>query len=385
MERVTIKELFAEPEKYADKEITAAGWCRSIRASNVFGFLTVNDGSCFGNLQIVLESEKLENYKEVTAQNSGASFIATGIFTLTPDAKQPFELKATAVEVEGTSTPDYPLQSKKHSMEFLRSIAHLRPRANTFNAVFRVRSECAFAIHSFFHQRGFVYVHTPIITGSDCEGAGEMFRITTLDLDDLPLDENGKVDYSKDFFGKSTNLTVSGQLNAEAFAMAFANIYTFGPTFRAEVSNTPRHAAEFWMMEPEIAFADLNDDMALAEDMLKFIVNHLLTTCRAELEFFNQFFDKTLLERLENIVSSDFVRLPYTKAIELLQTADKKFEYPVTKGKSEHRGHTLQGSQEGIHIGASVVEGEGGAHGAADAQTVHQGLSAMVSGAYGHA
>ena len=345
MERVTIKELFAEPEKYADKEITAAGWCRSIRASNVFGFLTVNDGSCFGNLQIVLESEKLENYKEVTAQNIGASFIATGIFTLTPDAKQPFELKATAVEVEGTSTPDYPLQSKKHSMEFLRSIAHLRPRANTFNAVFRVRSECAFAIHSFFHQRGFVYVHTPIITGSDCEGAGEMFRITTLDLDDLPLDENGKVDYSKDFFGKSTNLTVSGQLNAEAFAMAFANIYTFGPTFRAEVSNTPRHAAEFWMMEPEIAFADLNDDMALAEDMLKFIVNHLLTTCRAELEFFNQFFDKTLIERLENIVSSDFVRLPYTKAIELLKAADKQFEYPAEWGmdlQTEHERYLTE-------------------------------------------
>lgn len=345
MERIQIRALLASPEKYDGREVTVCGWCRSLRSSNAVGFLSVNDGSCFDCLQIVVEPSKLENYKEIAAQNLGASFIAKGIFALTPQAKQPAELRATAIEVEGASTPDYPLQNKKHSMEFLRTIAHLRPRSNTFNAVFRVRSEAAFAIHSFFHNRGFVYVHTPIITGSDCEGAGEMFRVTSLDLNDLPLTEDGKVDFSKDFFGKGTNLTVSGQLNAEAMAMAFANVYTFGPTFRAENSNTPRHAAEFWMMEPEIAFADLNDDMALAEDMLKYIVSYLLDNCRSEIEFFNKFFDDTLIARLTNIRESDFARVPYTEAVEILKKSGKEFEYPVEWGmdlQTEHERYLTE-------------------------------------------
>jgi asparaginyl-tRNA synthetase len=345
MKRITVRELYESPEKFAGQRITVAGWCRSLRASNAFGFITLNDGSYFSCLQVVIEAEKIDNYAEIAGQNVGAAVVCHGIFTLTPEAKQPFELKADAVEVEGTSTPDYPLQKKGHSMEFLRTQAHLRARTNLFSAVFRVRSEAAFAIHSFFHERGFVYVHTPIITGSDCEGAGEMFRITTLDIDNPPRTEDGKVDFSKDFFGKSTNLTVSGQLSAETYAMAYANVYTFGPTFRAEKSNTARHAAEFWMMEPEIAFADLEDDMQLAEDMLKYIIRHLMKNCRAELEFFNERVDKTLLSRFENIIGSDFGRVKYAEAVELLKKSGEKFEYPVEWGmdlQTEHERYLTE-------------------------------------------
>ena len=345
MERITIKELYTSPEKYADKEITVCGWCRSIRASNVFGFITLNDGSTLPCLQVVIEADKMDNYNEVAKQNVGASFCIKGVFVLTPEAKQPFELKATTVEVTGTSTPDYPLQKKGHSDEFLRTIAHLRPRTNKFEAVFRVRSVAAYAIHKFFQERNFVYVHTPIITGSDCEGAGEMFRVTTLDLDNLPMTEEGKVDFSQDFFGKSTNLTVSGQLNVETYAMAFANVYTFGPTFRAEKSNTPRHAAEFWMMEPEMAFADLNDDMEVIESMLKFVVSYVMKECKPELELFNKFIDTTLLERLNNIVNSDFVRLPYTEAVKLVKESGVKFDYPLEWGmdlQTEHERYLTE-------------------------------------------
>ena len=278
MQRTQIKSIYLAEKDYDGKTITVGGWARSIRASNAFGFIELNDGSCSGNLQVVFEADKLENYTEIAKQNVGAALVAHGTLVLTPDAKQPFELKAAAIEVEGVSTPEYPLQKKKHSFEFLRTIAHLRPRTNTFNAVFRVRSECAFAIHEFFNSRGFVYVNTPIITTSDCEGAGEMFRVTSLDLDNLPKNEDGSVNYAEDFFGKPTSLTVSGQLNAECFALAFGNVYTFGPTFRAERSNTQRHAAEFWMMEPEMAFADLEDDMEIAEAMIKHVVRHVMAT-----------------------------------------------------------------------------------------------------------
>ena len=339
MKRTEISALYKSPESFADQTITVAGWARSIRASNVFGFLTIDDGSYFGNLQIVFDKDKLDNFAEVAAQNIGASFVVSGKFILTPDAKQPFEMQAEKIEIEGTSTPEYPLQNKKHSMEFLRTIAHLRPRANTFNAVFRVRSEAAYAIHSFFNERGFVYVHTPIVTASDCEGAGEMFRITTLDMENPPRTEDGKVDFSQDFFGRGANLTVSGQLNVECFAMAYSKVYTFGPTFRAEKSFTPRHAAEFWMMEPEIAFADLNDEMQLSEDMLKYVLKHLLKTCRPELEFFNKFIDNTLLERFENVINSDFARITYTDAMKLLAESGKKFEYPVGWGEDLQTEH----------------------------------------------
>ena len=339
MKRTTIKELFTAPQPFDGKTITVAGWCRKLRASNAFGFLVLNDGSNFQNLQVVLEAEKLPNYKEITGQNLGASFVATGTLVLTPEAKQPFELKAEQIEVEGASTPDYPLQNKRHSFEFLRTIAHLRPRSNTFNAVFRVRSEAAFALHKFFNERGFVYVHTPLITGSDCEGAGEMFRVTTLDPKNPPLKEDGSVDFSKDFFGKPTNLTVSGQLNVETFAMAYAKVYTFGPTFRAENSNTPRHAAEFWMVEPEIAFADLSDDMDLAEAMLKSVISDLLVKCKDELEFFNKFIDRELLARLNHVATSDFARVSYTDAIEILQNCGEKFEYPVYWGSDLQTEH----------------------------------------------
>ncbi len=345
MQRVSIKSIYASASDYADKQITVCGWARSIRASNAFGFIELNDGSAFGNLQVVFEADKINNYTEIAKQNVGAAFVVSGTLVLTPDAKQPFELKADVVEVEGTSTPEYPLQKKRHSPEFLRTIAHLRPRANLYNAVFRVRSECAFAIHKFFNERGFVYVNTPIITTSDCEGAGEMFRVTTLDPENIPLTEDGKVDYSQDFFGKPTSLTVSGQLNGETFAMAFGNIYTFGPTFRAERSNTQRHAAEFWMMEPEMAFADLVDDMNIAEDMIKYIVKHVMATCRQELEFFNLRVDNTLLERLENLVSNDFARVTYTEAIKLLEESGNKFEYPVSWGidmQTEHERYLTE-------------------------------------------
>ncbi|MBQ9120892.1 MAG: asparagine--tRNA ligase [Clostridia bacterium] len=345
MERTKIKEIFATPEAFAGQTVTVAGWAKTIRASNAFGFIELNDGSYFTNLQVVFESENLENYKEIAKQNVGCALIVKGTLVLTPEAKQPFEIKAAAIEVEGASTPDYPMQKKKHSFEFLRTIAHLRPRANTFNAVFRVRSVAAFAIHKFFQERGFVYVNTPIITGSDCEGAGEMFRLTTLDLDNLPRTEDGKVDFSQDFFGKSVNLTVSGQLSAETFAMAYANVYTFGPTFRAERSNTQRHAAEFWMMEPEIAFADLADDMRLAEDMIKYVVSYVMEQCPAELNFFNKFIDNTLLERLTNLVENEFGHVTYTEAVELLKKSGKEFEYPVEWGidlQTEHERYLTE-------------------------------------------
>lgn len=337
--KAVIKQLFRTTDDFVNKEVTISGWIRTIRVSKSFGFIELNDGSFFKNLQIVIEEDKLNNYKEISKLNVGASITATGILEPTPEAKQPFELKADDVIIEGLSTPDYPMQKKRHSFEYLRTVAHLRPRTNTFAAVFRVRSMIAQAIHEFFRDRGFVYVHTPIITGSDCEGAGEMFRVTTMDMDNVPKTEDGAVDYSQDFFGKSTNLTVSGQLNVETFCMAFRNVYTFGPTFRAENSNTTRHAAEFWMIEPEIAFADLNDDMELAESMLKYIINYCLENAPEEMEFFNQFVDKGLLERLHNVVSNEFARVTYTEAVEILKQHNDKFEYPVEWGcdlQTEH-------------------------------------------------
>ena len=345
MKRICIKEIYRDMAAFDGKTITVAGWARNIRASNAFGFIELNDGSYFKNLQVVLEDEKLSNYREIAKQNIGCALIVTGVLVLTPDAKQPFELKAEVVEVEGASTPDYPLQKKRHTMEYLRTIAHLRPRANTFNAVFRVRSTAAYAIHKFFQERGFVYVNTPIITGSDCEGAGEMFRVTTLDVNNPPRTEDGAVDWSQDFFGKSTNLTVSGQLEAETFAMAYANIYTFGPTFRAENSNTQRHASEFWMMEPEIAFADLADDMELAEDMIKFVIRYVMEECAAEMEFFNNFVDKGLIERLTALVNSEFGHVTYTEAVELLKNSGKEFDYPVEWGidlQTEHERYLTE-------------------------------------------
>ena len=345
MERELVRHIYEDSAAFGGKTVTLGGWVRNLRDSKAFGFIDLNDGSCHSNIQVVFEREKIANYDEIASQNVGAALIVTGELVLTPGAKQPFELKASEIKVEGTSTPDYPLQPKRHSVEFLREQAYLRPRTNLFSAVFRVRSEVAYAIHTFFHQRGFVYVHTPIVTGSDCEGAGEMFRITTLDLNDIPKTEDGKVDFSKDFFGKSTNLTVSGQLEAETFAMAFGNVYTFGPTFRAENSNTARHAAEFWMIEPEIAFADLNDDMQLAWDMIKFIINHVLENCRQELDFFNKFVDKTLLERLTALRDADYVKVDYTEAIDILLKSGQQFSYPVYWGvdlQTEHERYLTE-------------------------------------------
>ena len=337
--KTVIKSLFRNTEEYGGKEVTISGWVRTIRVSKNFGFVEINDGSFFKSLQIVIEPSKLENYAAVSKLNVGAAITATGILELTPEAKQPFEMKADSIFIDGESTADYPLQKKRHSFEFLRTLAHLRPRTNTFAAVFRVRSLIAYAIHQFFQERGFVYVHTPIITGSDCEGAGEMFRVTTLDPENLPLNKDGSVDYSQDFFGKSTNLTVSGQLNVETYCMAFRNVYTFGPTFRAENSNTTRHAAEFWMIEPEIAFADLNDDMELAEDMLKYIINYCLENAPEEMEFFNKFVDKGLLDRLNNVVSNDFAHVTYTEAIEILKEHNDEFDYPVEWGSDLQTEH----------------------------------------------
>ena len=345
MKRQLIKEIYACPESFGGKTITIGGWVRNLRDSKAFGFIDLNDGSCFGSIQVVFEREKINNYDEIAGQNVGASLVVTGVLELTPGAKQAFELKATAVEVEGTSTPDYPLQPKRHTREFLLEQAYLRPRTNLFSAVFRVRSEVAYAIHSFFHSRGFVYVHTPIITASDCEGAGEMFRVTTLDMDNLPRLEDGSVDYSQDFFGKSANLTVSGQLEGETYAMAFGNIYTFGPTFRAENSNTARHAAEFWMIEPEIAFADLNDDMQLAWDMIKYLIGHVMDTCTQELEFFNKFVDKGLLERLTALRNADYAKVTYTEAIEILEKSGESFKFPVYWGvdlQTEHERYLTE-------------------------------------------
>jgi len=342
----TLKEIKSSPASYTERILTLKGWVRKLRASNAFGFIEFNDGTYFTNLQIVFEASVLQNYSEIASLNIGASITVKGTLVLTPEAPQPYELHAKEISVEGPSTTDYPIQNKRHTMEYLRSIAHLRPRTATFYAVFRVRSVAAYAIHRFFQERGFVYVHTPIITCSDCEGAGEMFRVTTIDPNNPPRNSNGEVDYSKDFFGRQANLTVSGQLNVEAFAMAYSNVYTFGPTFRAERSNTPRHAAEFWMIEPEIAFADLEDDMDLAEAMIKYVVSYVLENCPAEIEFFNKFFDKTLIERLKALVEGgDFGRVTYTEAIEILKKADKKFEYPVAWGmdlQTEHERYLTE-------------------------------------------
>ena len=345
MKRTTISQIFADQELFGGQTVTVCGWARSIRDMKKFGFVQLNDGSCFKNLQVVLELDTLDNYKEITKQNVGCALIVEGTVVLTPGAQQPLELKAASVTVEGPSTPDYPLQKKRHTVEYLRTIQHLRPRTNLFSAAYRVRSVAAYAIHKFFQERGFVYVHTPIITASDCEGAGEMFRVTTLDPADPPRNPDGTVDFTQDFFGKPTSLTVSGQLNAENFAMAFGNVYTFGPTFRAENSNTQRHAAEFWMIEPEMAFADLNDDMDIAEAMIKYIISDTLETCPDEMNFFNSFVDKGLKERLEHVASSDFARVSYTDAVKLLQESGHKFDFPVEWGmdlQTEHERYLTE-------------------------------------------
>ncbi len=339
MKEILLRELFRNTDQYKDEEVIVKGWVRNNRNSNKFGFIELNDGSFFKSVQVVYEEEFINNFEEISKAYVATALKVRGVVAVTPNAKQPFEIKAREICVEATSTPDYPLQPKRHTMEFLREIAHLRPRSNTFSAVFRVRSLVAYAIHKFFQEQNFVYVHTPIITGSDAEGAGEMFRVTTLDMDNLPKTEDGKIDYSGDFFGKETNLTVSGQLEAETYALAFRNVYTFGPTFRAENSNTARHASEFWMIEPEIAFADLEDNMELAEAMIKYIINYVLENAPEEMAFFNSFVDKGLIERLTKIVNSDFGRVTYTEAVELLKKSGKEFQYPVEWGidlQTEH-------------------------------------------------
>ncbi len=339
-----LRDIFKNPEEFAGREIEVSGWIRTLRMSKSFGFMELNDGTFFKNLQVVME-ENMKGFQEAGHYPIATAVRVKGTLVLTPGSKQPFELKADEVILEGKSDSDYPLQKKRHSFEYLRTIAHLRPRGNTFSALFRVRSLAAFAIHKFFNERGFVYVHTPIITGSDAEGAGESFRITTLDLENIPRGEDGKTDYKEDFFGKSTNLTVSGQLQGEAYALAFRNIYTFGPTFRAENSNTARHAAEFWMIEPEISFADLKDDMQLAEDMLKYIINYLLEEAPEEMEFFNSFVDKGLIGRLTALVNSEFKSITYTEAVEILKKSGKKFEYPVEWGadlQTEHERYLTE-------------------------------------------
>ena len=345
MDRMKIAAIFADQKQLGGKEITVCGWARTIRDMKTFGFIELNDGSCFRNLQVVMSADELHNYKEIASQNVGAALIVRGTVVLTPEAKQPLELKAASIEVEGTSTPDYPLQKKRHSVEFLRTIQHLRPRTNLFSATFRVRSAAAYAVHEFFQSRGFVYVHTPIITGSDCEGAGEMFQVTTLDLNNVPKTADGQVDYTQDFFGKKTSLTVSGQLNAENFAMAFGDVYTFGPTFRAENSNTQRHAAEFWMIEPEMAFCDLAGDMDVAEAMIKHIITRVLERCPDEINFFNSFVDKGLKARLEHVATSDFARVSYTEAVEILKKHNDRFEYRVDWGtdlQTEHERYLTE-------------------------------------------
>ena len=339
MERTKIAQIFADQERFGGQEVTVCGWARTIRDMKTFGFIELNDGACFKNLQVVMDANSLANYKEIAGQNVGTALSVTGTVVLTPEAKQPLEIKAAAIAVEGPSTPDYPLQKKRHTVEYLRTIQHLRPRTNLLSATFRVRSVAAYAIHTFFQNRGFVYVHTPIITASDCEGAGEMFRVTTLDLENVPKNPDGTVDYSQDFFGKSANLTVSGQLNAENFAMAFGDVYTFGPTFRAEKSNTTRHAAEFWMIEPEMAFCDLKGDMDVAEAMIKFIITTVLEQCPDEINFFNSFVDKGLKERLEHVASSDFGRVSYTEAVEILKKNNDKFDYKVDWGSDLQTEH----------------------------------------------
>ena len=345
MKRDFIRSIYEDIESYAGKEVTLGGWVRNLRDSKAFGFIDLNDGSCFKCVQVVFERDKIANYDEIAHQNVGASLVIRGVVELTPAMKQPFEIKAVEIAVEGTSTPEYPLQPKRHSVEFLREQAYLRPRTNLFSAAFRVRSEAAFAIHKFFHDRGFVYVHTPIITASDAEGAGEMFRVTTLDMNELPKAENGEIDFTQDFFGKSANLTVSGQLEGETYALAYGKIYTFGPTFRAENSNTARHAAEFWMIEPEIAFADLEDNMQLAWDMITYIIRHVLENCPQEIEFFNSFVEKGLKDRLTTLANSDYKRVTYTEAVEILKGCGADFKYPVEWGidlQTEHERYLTE-------------------------------------------
>lgn len=344
MDLITVRQIYKNKESFLNTEVTVGGWVRSLRDSKAFGFIVLNDGTYFETLQAVYH-DTMENFSEISRLNVGTSVIVTGTLVATPEAKQPFEIQATKISVEGTSTPDYPLQKKRHSFEYLRTISHLRPRTNTFQAVFRVRSLIAYAIHQFFQERDFVYVHTPLITGSDCEGAGEMFQVTTLDLKNIPKTGEGAVDFSQDFFGKPANLTVSGQLNAETYAMAFRNVYTFGPTFRAENSNTTRHAAEFWMIEPEMAFADLNDDMELAESMLKYVIRFVLEHAPEEMNFFNQFVDKELLNRLNHVLNSEFARVTYTDAIELLEKHNDEFDYKVFWGcdlQTEHERYLTE-------------------------------------------
>lgn len=345
MERVAVKTLFAQAEHFADQEVKLSGWARTLRHSGAIAFIELNDGSCFNNLQVVVSEENVNNFQEIVKINVGASLNIVGKVVLTPNAKQPLEISALSVTLEGGSTPEYPLQKKRHTLEYLRTIAHLRPRTNTLSAVFRVRSVAAFALHRFFNERGFVYAHTPLITGSDCEGAGEMFRVTTLPDLNPPMNEDGTVNYTEDFFGKATSLTVSGQLQAEAMAMAFGNVYTFGPTFRAENSYTARHASEFWMVEPEIAFADLQDDMDLARDMMKYVLAYVLKECEAEMTFFDSFIEKGLLARLQKLVDADFAQITYTEAVEVLEKVKDKFSYPVYWGcdlQTEHERYLCE-------------------------------------------
>ena len=344
MRLAAVKELFQNADQYLDQEVRVGGWVRSLGDSKAFGFIVVSDGSCFNTLQVVFH-DTMENFAEIARLNVGAAIIVTGTLVATPQAKQPFEIQASTVEVEGASAPDYPLQKKRHSFEYLRTISHLRPRTNTFQAVFRVRSLIAYAIHRYFQDQGFVYVHTPLITGSDCEGAGEMFQVTTMDLTNVPKNDDGSVDFSQDFFGKPTNLTVSGQLNVETYAMAFRNVYTFGPTFRAENSNTPRHAAEFWMIEPEMAFADLNDNMVVAEGLLKYVIQYVLENAPEEMAFFNQFVDKGLLDRLNNVLHSQFGHITYTDAVKILEEHNDQFDYKVSWGcdlQTEHERYLTE-------------------------------------------
>lgn len=341
---MTIREIYKNSEQFLNKEVKLGGWIRSIRGSKHFGFLVLHDGTFFKPIQVVYE-EKLANFQEISKMNVGAAVIVEGILVPTPQAKQPFEIQATSVTLEGASAPDYPLQKKRHSLEYLRTISHLRPRTNTFQAVFRIRSMAAYAIHQFFQERDFVYVHTPLITASDCEGAGEMFQVTTLDLNNIPKDKEEKVDFTQDFFGKPTNLTVSGQLNAETFAQAFRNTYTFGPTFRAENSNTARHAAEFWMIEPEMAFADLKDDMEVAEAMLKYVISYVMENAPEEMDFLNQFVDKGLKDRLNHVLNAEFGHVTYTEAVEILEKHNDEFEYKVSWGtdlQTEHERYLTE-------------------------------------------
>nr|WP_288827430.1 asparagine--tRNA ligase [uncultured Clostridium sp.] len=344
MDLTTVRQIYRDKDSFLNKEVTIGGWVRSLRDSKTFGFIVLNDGSYFDTLQIVYH-DTMVNFSDISKLNVGAAIIVTGTLVPTPEAKQPFEIQAAKIDIEGASAPDYPLQKKRHSFEYLRTISHLRPRTNTFQAVFRVRSLIAYAIHQFFQERDFVYVHTPLITGSDCEGAGEMFQVTTMDLKNIPMTQEGAVDFTQDFFGKPTNLTVSGQLNAETYAMAFRNVYTFGPTFRAENSNTTRHAAEFWMIEPEMAFADLQDDMELAESMLKYVIRYVLEHAPEEMNFFNQFVDKELLDRLNHVLNSEFAHVTYTEAVELLEKHNEEFDYKVFWGcdlQTEHERYLTE-------------------------------------------